>query len=135
SFTGAVTEPRQVLDGGYLSWRVPMTGHLRQLFVDNGNRQFVDQGEIPVGIRSLRALSDRLTAARRYAAARHQIADAVKVLNSASGRRMGKSRGSNAVQLQREIEGRVGPTVIQTGRGQQKGRQVRKGQKPKGRKR
>src|SRR5215213_12027923 len=31
SFTGAITEPRQVLQGGYISWHEPISGHWWQL--------------------------------------------------------------------------------------------------------
>jgi hypothetical protein len=37
SFTGAITAPRQVLDGGYLTWRDPIAKHWMQL------RMFPDQ--------------------------------------------------------------------------------------------
>jgi hypothetical protein len=59
SYTGALTAPRQVLEGGYLSWRDPLSGHLWQLFVVDGATEFVDQGPIsPDWTSSLRHLSD-----------------------------------------------------------------------------
>jgi hypothetical protein len=59
SYTGALTAPRQVLEGGYLSWREPISGHLWQLFVVDGDTEFVDQGPIsPDWTSSLRHLSD-----------------------------------------------------------------------------
>jgi hypothetical protein len=61
SFTGAISEPRQVLDGGYLSWFEPVTKHVWQLFVDGNEKEFVDQGVLPGGF-SLRAFSDRKSA-------------------------------------------------------------------------
>lgn len=60
SFSGAVKKPRQVLNGGYLSWLHPPTRHLWQLFVRNGKQTFKDRGLLPAGFGSLRAVSDRL---------------------------------------------------------------------------
>jgi hypothetical protein len=59
SFTGAITKPRQVLDGGYLSWQDPATTHLWQEFVEGGRPEFVDHGPVPDGFGSLREFSDR----------------------------------------------------------------------------
>src|SRR5258706_8410910 len=59
SFTGALTEPRQVLDGGYLSWREPVTDHLWQLFVENGQREFKDVGSLTGDLAAMRLLADR----------------------------------------------------------------------------
>jgi hypothetical protein len=66
SFTGAIKAPRQVLNGGYLSWRDPVSTHLWQLFVTNNKKQFVDRGPLPKGFETLRSLSDRY-------AMKHQI--------------------------------------------------------------
>ena len=43
SFRGTITAPRQVLDGGYLSWQAP-DGHIWQLFGPAAMGHFVDQG-------------------------------------------------------------------------------------------
>jgi hypothetical protein len=59
SFTGAITSPRQVLDGGYLSWFDPQSGHVFQLFVANDQDRIVDLGPFPQGFGSLRMFSDR----------------------------------------------------------------------------
>ena len=47
SFTGAITQPRQVLDGGYLSWPTLETRHLFQVFVNSGQSDFEDRGQLP----------------------------------------------------------------------------------------
>jgi hypothetical protein len=66
SYTGALTAPRQVLDGGYLSWREPVSGHLWQLFVDDGAEEFVDRGPISSDwSSSLRRMSDLAAADHR----------------------------------------------------------------------
>lgn len=62
SYTGAITEPRQVLPGGYITWFNANDGHywqFRQLGVDGG---YVDLGTSPVQQRfSLRENYDRVT--------------------------------------------------------------------------
>src|ERR1043165_3926079 len=55
SFSGAITEPRQVLDGGYISWWDPETQHVFQLFVRGSSKQFVDRAQGPAGFGTLRA--------------------------------------------------------------------------------
>lgn len=65
SFTGAITEPRQVLDGGYLSWFDPETEHLFQQFVDEGQSQILDRGAVTAEFGNLRELSDRHSADHR----------------------------------------------------------------------
>jgi len=45
SFRGNLQAPRQVLDGGYLSWQNPADGHVWQLFGPAAMQHFVDQGQ------------------------------------------------------------------------------------------
>ncbi len=68
SFSGAVTEPRQVLPDGYLTWLYPATGHLWQLLMEDGNRRLTDVGPQPPANACLRVTSDRATAKLRSAA-------------------------------------------------------------------
>jgi len=65
SYTGAITEPRQVLDGGYISWWDPISTHVFQLFVDGGEKKFVDRGPLPAGFGTLRSFTDKFTNERR----------------------------------------------------------------------
>jgi hypothetical protein len=65
SFTGAIKAPRQVLDGGYISWWDPETKHVFQLFVDGGQKEFIDRGSLPAGFGTLRSFSDGFTNNRR----------------------------------------------------------------------
>ena len=65
SYTGAVTEPRQVLDGGYISWWDPISTHVFQLFVDGGEQKLVDRGPLPAGFGTLRSFTDKFTNERR----------------------------------------------------------------------
>jgi hypothetical protein len=62
SFTGAITEPRQVLRGGYLSWEDPVTSHWWQETWFGGSQPaFRDIGPIDQRQGSLRSQIDRLT--------------------------------------------------------------------------
>lgn len=65
SYTGAIKEPRQVLDGGYINWWDPISTHVFQLFVDDGKQEFVDHGPLPAGFGTLRSFSDQFTNERR----------------------------------------------------------------------
>jgi len=67
SFSGQIRGPREVLDGGYLSWFDPETGHLFQLQVDRKKTQICDKGEVPFRVESLRAFSDSVSTDRRDA--------------------------------------------------------------------
>ena len=61
SFTGAITRPRQILKGGYISWTDPKTLHIQQiLWVDpNSPPQLNDLGQAPG--KSLRLHVENLT--------------------------------------------------------------------------
>ena len=67
SFSGQVRGPREVLDGGYLSWIDSESRHLFQLQVDGNRKSITDRGAIPFDVDSLRAFSDRVSADRREA--------------------------------------------------------------------
>lgn len=61
SFTGAITEPRQILRGGYLSWHDPMDDHwfIGQFF--SGTEPTIrDLGVFDAQVKSLRSEVDRL---------------------------------------------------------------------------
>jgi hypothetical protein len=64
SFTGAITEPRQVLRGGYLSWHDPVSDHWWQEIFFGNEPQFRDLGKLTQQPhQSLRMMIDRLTKA------------------------------------------------------------------------
>ncbi len=64
SFTGAITEPRQVLPGGYLSWQEPVSGHWWQKVWFDAGQTFRDLGPInSKASGNLRAALDRMTMA------------------------------------------------------------------------
>lgn len=51
SFTGAITEPRQVLSGGYLSWHDPVTDHWFQEVFFDAQPEFRDLGQLTANAR------------------------------------------------------------------------------------
>jgi hypothetical protein len=61
SFTGAITRPREVLQGGYLSWHNPPDDHWYQLTFFGSRQQFRDLGVLASDGRSLREIIDSLT--------------------------------------------------------------------------
>jgi hypothetical protein len=61
SFTGAITEPRQVLKGGYLSWQEPVSGHWFQASFFSAKLDFRDLGPIDASKGSLRSQIDAMT--------------------------------------------------------------------------
>jgi hypothetical protein len=62
-YTGAITEPRQVLKAGYLSWLVPSTGHWwQEIWSDGDQPSFRDIGVLDLKASgSARAAIDRVT--------------------------------------------------------------------------
>jgi hypothetical protein len=64
SFTGAITEPRQVLRGGYLSWHEPVSDHWwQEIWFSGSAPRFRDIGVLTASAGSIRSQLDRLTAA------------------------------------------------------------------------
>jgi hypothetical protein len=61
SFTGALTEPRQILKGGYLSWREPVSNHWWQQIWFKSQKEFRDLGQFDAQASSLRAWIDGQT--------------------------------------------------------------------------
>jgi hypothetical protein len=63
SFRGFITEPRQVLQGGYLSWHEPQSDHWwQETWLDDGGPKFVDLGKLSSSNGSIREQIDRLGA-------------------------------------------------------------------------
>ena len=62
SFTGAITEPRTVLKGGYLSWQDPVSGHWWQEIWFDAEAEFRDLGVLDAKAEgNMRAAIDRMT--------------------------------------------------------------------------
>lgn len=61
SFTGAITKPREVLKGGYISWHDPVSDHWWQQTFFGAQRKFRDLGVLTGRTGSLRETIDGLT--------------------------------------------------------------------------
>lgn len=61
SYTGAITRPRQVLRGGYLSWHDPVSDHWWQQVYFGQRREFRDLGAFDAAAGSLRSWIDGQT--------------------------------------------------------------------------
>ncbi len=61
SFTGAITEPRQILEGGYLAWHDPADDHWYRGQRFDGPLVIEDLGIFSAAVRSLRSEVDRRT--------------------------------------------------------------------------
>ena len=69
SFRSNIKSPREVLNGGYLSWQNPADGHIWQVFGPVGMGQFVDQGPGTLN----RETTDRRSQATRLKFARARL--------------------------------------------------------------
>jgi hypothetical protein len=61
SYTGCLNKPREVLDGGYISWMVPATNEWWQAIVSNGQTSFRSLGVLNRNGKSWREVIDSLT--------------------------------------------------------------------------
>ncbi len=62
SFTNSLTEPRQVLRGGYLSWQDPVSGHWwQETFFSGNSSTFRDLGPLTAANGSIRSQIDKLS--------------------------------------------------------------------------
>jgi hypothetical protein len=115
SFRGSITAPRQVLDGGYLSWRDPETNHIWQLLVNGTEQQILDRGPLPDDFTSLRGFSNRYSVKHRMSAIEdHELSDSL-LLTSNLGpggdnkpSAIDKASSANAESLQRQIDEFIG---------------------------
>ena len=104
SFTGAITEPRTVLRGGYLSWEEPVSGHWwQEIWFDSDAPTFRDIGPIDQKTNgSLRAAIDRITSnqtAKAIARGRQNAGAAGLTVSAIS-----KSTGSYASMWRQQID-------------------------------
>jgi hypothetical protein len=84
SFTGAITRPRQVLQGGYLSWRDPISGHWFQQIFFGQEPEYKDLGRLTAREGSFRSQVDRRTPQARRTWRRAPEAAALRALRAAS---------------------------------------------------
>jgi hypothetical protein len=107
SFTGAITSPRDVMRGGYLSWLEPVSGHWWQETWFRGNAStFRDLGPLTAAQGSFRSQIDRLTSAETYKAVRRGRSVAERAgLTAAVGH---NSSAAKAATLRKQIDQLVG---------------------------
>jgi hypothetical protein len=103
SFTGAITEPRQVLRGGYLSWHDPVSDRWFQEQFFDPKRKFVDLGRLARDGQSLRSMIDAKTPQSRKLS--HLSPEAPIMALTARGRAQGdESSAAKARSLRSQIE-------------------------------
>jgi hypothetical protein len=113
SFTGAVTEPRQVLRGGYLSWEDPVSSHWWQEIWFGAQPTFRDIGPLDQSSGSLRSQIDRLTnaeTAKAIATGRKSAAAAGLTVAVAN-----QSSSSKAAIWREQISEILGHKAVRTG--------------------
>lgn len=96
SFTGAITEPRQVLRGGYLSWHEPVSDHWwQETWFGGAQPTFRDIGKLEGKAGSLRSQIDRVTTVEQ-----------AKIL--AAGRKTAQAAGLTAAMVQQSTSSKAG---------------------------
>lgn len=105
SFTGAITQPRQVLDGGYLSWHDPVSDHWWQL-QRFGAAKYADLGVMTAAAGPFRSQIDRRTdaLAAKYRTANKTGLQAARLTSAAHE----QSSGTRAKMLRAQIEELLG---------------------------
>ncbi len=132
SFTGAITEPRQVLTGGYLSWHDPVSDHWWQEIFFEAQPEFRDLGAATALRKpgeSLRSMIDRLTPAGRKSLTSSKsnllAARAVRDRSAESSQAKARSLRSQIQQLKDDQESagpKASPSSLQVRRAPRRGR-------------
>jgi hypothetical protein len=114
SYTGAITQPRQVLRGGYLSWKDLVSGHWwQETWFDGGQPSYRDIGAADAKAGSIRAFVDRLTAPKTAKAIDRGRATACSAgLTVAQAQR---SLSANAAMWRDQINGILGRKTSRRG--------------------
>lgn len=102
SFTGAITKPRTVLRGGYLSWQDPVSDHWWQQIWFGQRREFRDLGVLDAQAQSIRAWIDSQT---DHPGIDHGLKKSDQPLKDAvaAGKQTAKSAKSKAAGLREQI--------------------------------
>jgi hypothetical protein len=110
SFTGAITQPRAILRGGYISWHDPPSDHWWQQSWFGPKKQYRDLGvfETSAGT-SLRAWIDRQTDHPGIDAGLQKTDSKLREA-VAAGKKTGQAAGSKADALRAQISALVGGT-------------------------
>lgn len=104
SFTGAISRPRQVLKGGYLSWHDPVTDHWFQQTWFSGNKpKFVDLGVLTVTA-SIRSEIDRLTPVPEHLGESLPASSPLVASAAASAKAIEEATSSKAISWHAQIQ-------------------------------
>jgi hypothetical protein len=109
SFRGNVTAPRQVLSGGYVTWREPVSGDWWQLQVTGSKSQLVELGLDPTfAAISLRGAIDRATGLRPLAltAAARQTAEGAQPARRRPGGAVGPLAAADRPAVRADMSNR-----------------------------
>jgi hypothetical protein len=113
SFTGAITSPREVLEGGYLSWHDLVSDHWFQEFVQGGTASFKDLNKIARNGACIREIINGLTPEHRQLSrvkpsnpALTQAASLFEEVESSSGARASSLRSQIAALVSAARKGR-----------------------------
>jgi hypothetical protein len=102
SFTGAIKGPREILQGGYISWHDPLSDHWWQKRWFDAEPEFLDLGVFEASTQSLRAEVDRRTPhpelVQGLSPENPTLRSAVKV-----GEQTAQAAGSSAEKLREQI--------------------------------
>jgi hypothetical protein len=129
SFTGAITEPRQVLPGGYLSWQDPISKHYFQEQKFSGDEpNFVDLGAPTDASLAPREFIDRKTDRDTRAAVKPGRAAAM-MASSLSSHALDRARAAQAKGWEKMLEKVIGASA---GQEKQKAPQPRRAPRAKG---
>jgi hypothetical protein len=103
SFTGAITEPRVILRGGYISWHDPVSDHWWQQVWFGSRREYRDLGVFEATVESLRAEIDKRTP---HPELTRGLKKSDKTLKAAvaAGKRTQKSASSKADAWRQQVD-------------------------------
>jgi hypothetical protein len=102
SFTGAISQPREVLRGGYISWHDPVSDHWWQQVWFGARKEYRDLGVFEASVESLRAEIDKRTEHPELTRGLRKSNPTLKAA-VAAGKQTQKSAGSKAGALHEQI--------------------------------
>jgi hypothetical protein len=116
SFTGAITEPRQVLQGGYLSWQDPISKHFfQERRIDTVEPDFEDLGAPTDASLAPREFIDRVTDKFTQSAVKPGRASAMMASNLSSDK-LDRAMAAQAKGWEKMLEKVIGAPAGTEGR-------------------
>lgn len=107
SFRGAVSEPHEVLRGGYLTWHEPESGDWFQRTRFTEPAAFKNLGSLPMGAQGIRGEIDRLTP-ETYRLSRLDPGCSTSKRATSAREAVCKAMSARAKRLEEQIEGLLG---------------------------